>query len=117
MFKVKNYNDRYSGVISLAGATTVSDNSVYAEVGYKLVGTRAIARLARRMGVRTPLSTNPAMVLGGLKVGVTPLEMAKAYETLAHDGERVTRLARRLRRRARLRSPRSRARASTTRTT
>jgi penicillin-binding protein 1A len=90
VFKVKNYNDRYSGVISLAGATTVSDNSVYAEVGYKLVGMRAIARLARRMGVRTPLSTNPAMVLGGLKVGVTPLEMAKAYETLAHDGERVT---------------------------
>ena len=90
VFKVKNYNDRYSGVITLANATTVSDNSVYAEVGYKLVGMRAIARLARRMGVRTPLSMNPAMVLGGLKVGVTPLEMAKAYETLAHDGERVT---------------------------
>ena len=30
------------------------------------------------------------MVLGGLKVGVTPLEMAKAYETLAHGGERVS---------------------------
>jgi penicillin-binding protein 1A len=90
VFKVENYNDRYAGAISLAGATTVSDNSVYAEVGYKLVGMRSIARLARRMGVRTPLSTNPAMVLGGLKVGVTPLEMAKAYVTLAHGGERVT---------------------------
>jgi penicillin-binding protein 1A len=30
------------------------------------------------------------MVLGGLKVGVTPLEMAKSYETLAHQGERVS---------------------------
>ena len=38
-FKVKNYNDRYAGVTTLAGATTTSDNSVYAEVGYKLVGT------------------------------------------------------------------------------
>jgi penicillin-binding protein 1A len=89
-FRVKNYNDRYAGATSLAGATTTSDNSVYAEVGYKLVGTSAIARVARKMGVRTQLSRNPAMVLGGLKVGVTPLEMAKAYETLADGGERVT---------------------------
>ena len=89
-FKVKNYNDSYAGVTTLAGATATSDNSVYAEVGYKLVGTGPIARVARRMGVRTPISKNPAMVLGGLKVGVTPLEMAKAYETLAHQGERVT---------------------------
>jgi penicillin-binding protein 1A len=89
-FKVKNYNDSYAGVTTLAGATATSDNSVYAEVGYKLVGTRAIARVARRMGVRTPISRNPSMVLGGLKVGVTPLEMAKAYETLAHHGESVS---------------------------
>jgi penicillin-binding protein 1A len=89
-FKVNNYEDHYAGVTTLAGATTTSDNSVYAEVGYKLVGTRAVARVARRMGVRTPVSTNPAMVLGGLKVGVTPLEMAKSYETLAHGGENVS---------------------------
>jgi penicillin-binding protein 1A len=89
-FKVKNYNDAYAGVTTLAGATTTSDNSVYAEVGYKLVGTSAVARVARRMGVRTPISRNPSMVLGGLKAGVTPVEMAKAYETLAHDGESVS---------------------------
>jgi penicillin-binding protein 1A len=89
-FKVENYEDRYSGVTTLAGATTASDNSVYAEVGYKLVGTRAVARVARRMGIRTPLSTNPAMVLGGLKQGVTPLEMAKSYETLAEGGSVVS---------------------------
>ena len=70
--------------------TAISDNSVYAEVGYKLVGTRAVARTARRMGIRTPISTNPAMVLGGLKVGVTPLEMADSYLTLAHGGSRVS---------------------------
>ena len=89
-FHVKNYNDSYAGVTTLAGATTTSDNSVYAEVGYKLVGTGPVARVARAMGVRTPISRNPSMVLGGLKVGVTPLEMAKAYETLAHGGERVS---------------------------
>jgi penicillin-binding protein 1A len=89
-FKVENYEDRYAGVTTLAGATTSSDNSVYAEVGYKLVGTRAIARVASDMGVRTPVSRNPAMVLGGLKTGVTPLEMAKSYETLAEGGEVVS---------------------------
>jgi penicillin-binding protein 1A len=89
-FKVKNYNDSYAGVTTLAGATTTSDNSVYAEVGYQLVGTSSVARVARRMGVRTPISRNPSMVLGGLKVGVTPVEMAKAYETLAHGGETVS---------------------------
>ena len=89
-FKVKNYEDRYSGVTSLASATAVSDNSVYAEVGYKLVGTRAVARVAKRMGIRTHLSRNPAMVLGGLKQGVTPLEVAKSYETLAQKGNLVS---------------------------
>ena len=40
------------------------------------------------MGIRTELSTNPAMLLGGLTEGVTPLEMAYAYSTLANNGER-----------------------------
>ena len=42
------------------------------------------------MGVRTKLSTNPAMMLGGLKQGVTPLEMAYAYSTIANKGVRVS---------------------------
>ena len=42
------------------------------------------------MGIRTHVSRNPAMVLGGLKQGVTPLEMAKSYETLAQKGNVVT---------------------------
>jgi penicillin-binding protein 1A len=87
-FVVKNYSNEYFGSNSLASATTVSDNSVYAEVGIK-VGTRKIARVARLMGVRTPISKNYAMILGGLHVGVTPLDMAHAYETLATGGKRV----------------------------
>jgi penicillin-binding protein 1A len=88
-FVVHNYNDAYAGVTTLANATATSDNSVYAEVGVKIVGTDKIARIAHVMGVRTPLSRNPAMTLGGLKEGVTPLEMAYAYSTLANNGERV----------------------------
>jgi penicillin-binding protein 1A len=87
-FVVNNYEDSYAGFTSLAGATVTSDNSVYAELGIDL-GTRRVARLARRMGIRTRVSTNPAMTLGGLEVGVTPLELAFAYSTLANDGKRV----------------------------
>jgi penicillin-binding protein 1A len=87
-FVVRNYGDEYSGSNTLAGATTVSDNSVYAEVGVK-VGTHKIARVARRLGIRTPISTNYAMILGGLRDGVTPLDMAHAYETFATGGKRI----------------------------
>jgi penicillin-binding protein 1A len=54
------------------------------------VKPRRVAALAERMGIRTELSTNPAMLLGGLSEGVTPLEMAYAYSTLANDGKRVS---------------------------
>jgi penicillin-binding protein 1A len=87
-FTVENYNNAYAGATSLAAATTTSDNSVFAEVGIK-VGVKRIARLARRMGIRTPVSHNLAITLGGLKQGVTPLDMAHAYETFARDGRLV----------------------------
>jgi len=88
-FVVHNDEGAYSGVNTLTGATAYSDNSIYAEVGLK-VTTRRIAALAHRMGITTPLSTNPAMTIGGLTIGVTPLDMAHSYETIAHGGERVS---------------------------
>ena len=87
-FTVNNYEDAYSGVMTLANATTFSDNAVYAQVGMK-VKPKKIAGLARRMGIRTPVSSNYAMALGGLRQGVTPLDMAHAYETFATGGKLV----------------------------
>ncbi|HEX5762481.1 MAG TPA: transglycosylase domain-containing protein [Solirubrobacterales bacterium] len=91
-FEVKNYGDSYLGSASLSTATTYSDNSVYAQVGLESIagGPRAIARTAHRLGTQTNLSTNPAMVLGGLKEGVTPLEWTYAFSTIANDGDRVS---------------------------
>ena len=88
-FQVSNYEDAYSGVTTLARATTFSDNSVYAQVGLR-VGLGKIARTAQSMGIRTPVSRNCAMTLGGLKEGVTPLDMAHAYQTIATGGKLVT---------------------------
>ena len=88
IFTVNNYEGAYSGITTLARATTFSDNSVFAQVGIK-IGTRKIARLAERMGIRSNVSTNWAMTLGGLKEGVSPLDMAHAYETFASGGDLV----------------------------
>jgi penicillin-binding protein 1A len=88
-FVVHNDEGAYTGENTLTGALAYSDNSIFAEVGLK-VGTKRIAELAHRMGITTPLSTNPAMTIGGLTIGVTPLDMAHSYETIAHGGERVS---------------------------
>ncbi|MBA3748994.1 MAG: transglycosylase domain-containing protein, partial [Solirubrobacterales bacterium] len=88
-FTVNNYEGNYSGVSTLARATTLSDNSVFAQVGIK-AGTKRIARTAERMGIRTPVSTNYANTLGGLRRGVTPLDLAHAYETFATGGVLVS---------------------------
>ncbi len=88
-FVVNNYEDQYAGVATLRTATATSDNSVFAELGLK-VGTGRIARLAQRMGISTPVSTNPAMTLGGLQEGLTPLELAYAYTTIANKGLKVS---------------------------
>jgi penicillin-binding protein 1A len=88
-FDAANYEDAYYGPSSLWSATAHSDNSVFAELGMK-VKPRRVAAIAENMGIRTKVSTNPAMLLGGLKEGVTPLEMAYAYSTIANDGVRVS---------------------------
>ena len=88
-FVVHNDNNAYSGTQSLTGATTYSDNSVFAAVGIQ-AGVPKIAALAQRMGIRTPVSHNYAITIGGLHEGVTALDMAHAYETLAEGGQLTT---------------------------
>ncbi|HSS05207.1 MAG TPA: transglycosylase domain-containing protein [Solirubrobacterales bacterium] len=96
-FVVHNDEDSYLGSCSIICATTYSDNSIYAQLALEgLEGktiedrTRSIAATIHKMGYRDPISTNPAMVLGGLKEGVTPLGWAYAYMTIANDGDRVS---------------------------
>ena len=88
LFEVHNYEDQYLGSASVATATQYSDNSVYAEMGLQ-VGTEDIAKTAEAMGIQTKLSTNPAMILGGLETGVSPLEMTYAFSTLGRSGARI----------------------------
>ena len=78
--------------MNLVTATLKSDNTVYAQLAADL-GEETITQTAYEMGVKTHLLGNPAQALGGLDVGVTPLEMADVYATLADGGYRNTPIA------------------------
>jgi penicillin-binding protein 1A len=78
--------------INLVQATLTSDNTVYAQLAADL-GESTITEMAYKMGVKTHLSSYPGEALGGLTLGVTPLEMADVYATLADGGWRNTPIA------------------------
>jgi len=73
------------GPMRLREATEKSVNSVYAQLILD-VGAEKVADTAATLGIETTITAVPAIALGGLKEGVTPLEMASAYGTLANGG-------------------------------
>jgi len=89
VWRVGTYSGGYAGKITLANATVESDNTVYADLSM-MVGADNIATMAADMGITSPIGDNPSIALGGLTTGVSPLEMANAYATLADGGERLS---------------------------
>jgi penicillin-binding protein 1A len=86
IWTVTNYDDTYAGRVSLARATVSSDNTVYAQLT-DVVGPKAIVETAHELGIRSPLNAYFSIGLGSL--AVNPLEMARAYATIANGGRRV----------------------------
>ncbi|MGZ8667704.1 MAG: transglycosylase domain-containing protein [Solirubrobacterales bacterium] len=82
---VHTADEGYMGTVNLQQATVASDNTVFAQLDLD-VGPQNVARTARSMGVTTELDGIPAEGLGGLRIGVSPLEMAVAFATLASGG-------------------------------
>jgi penicillin-binding protein 1A len=87
-WSVHTAEETYQGEINVTRATIVSDNTVYAQLAADL-GWAKLDATAHAMGINSPLDGNPAEVIGGLRIGVTPLEMADAYATLANGGSHV----------------------------
>jgi penicillin-binding protein 1A len=86
-WEVKTFGNSYIGNVSLTRATLSSDNTVYAQLILDL-GPKSVCETAKLLGIQTKLDCYPAEGLGGLTRGVTPLEMAGAYATLASGGVR-----------------------------
>ncbi|MCX6388589.1 MAG: transglycosylase domain-containing protein [Solirubrobacterales bacterium] len=87
-YSVATYGHNYSGSMNLLQATLQSDNTVYAQLDAD-VGPEEVRQTAYDMGIKTKLDAYPAEGLGGLTIGVSPLEMANAYSTLSDGGVRV----------------------------
>ena len=87
----KEYNpidyDPYRGSITLRQAVETSQNIPFVKIMENLTPQVSIKYL-KRMGI-TSLNDNDvnlSLALGGLDIGISPLEFAGAYSTIANDG-------------------------------
>ncbi len=82
----RNSEAEFMGQITLETALAHSVNTVAARLADE-VGRDNVAAVAHRMGIVSPINTDPAMALGTSLV--TPFEMAQAYDTFANGGYRI----------------------------
>ncbi len=73
------------GTMSLESATWDSVNVIFAQLDLD-VGPENVTQTAHEMGIEADLESVPAEAIGGLREGVTPLEQADGYATLASGG-------------------------------
>ncbi|MFO7708511.1 MAG: PBP1A family penicillin-binding protein [Desulfobacterales bacterium] len=79
----RNFSGEYEGPMVLKRGLAHSVNSIAAQL-VERAGPAAVADVARRCGIRSPLSAVPSLALG--TSGVSPLEMASAFATFAAAG-------------------------------
>lgn len=94
-WKPKNYDETYTGAVTLRSAFAQSLNTVAAEVADE-VGINRVADLACRFGVQSLPCTDearrktpipPSIALGSMEV--TLLEMTQAFSTFMREGQRL----------------------------
>lgn len=86
-YKPKDYNNP-KGYINIRSCIRTSQNIPMVKVMMELTPKKSIEYL-KKMGITTLDDTkdaNPALSIGGLNKGISPLEMAGAYASIANDG-------------------------------
>nr|MDA3936542.1 PBP1A family penicillin-binding protein [Actinomycetota bacterium] len=78
-----------SGPMRLRQATEKSVNSIFAQL-ILAVSPSDVVTTIESMGIHEGIMAVPAIALGGLNEGVSPLEMASAYGTFANAGVHAT---------------------------
>ncbi|WP_235927742.1 transglycosylase domain-containing protein, partial [Sandarakinorhabdus rubra] len=79
----RNDNRQFIGPVTVREAFARSINTVAVQLAEQ-VGFDTVAEMARRFGITTPISRQPAMALGASEV--TLFEMTNAYATVANGG-------------------------------
>ena len=85
-WEVTNYARGREDIIDLVEATTVSSNTVFADLMIE-VGPANAVDVARRLGVSSELPAVNSLVLGSGEVSV--LDMASAYSTFVREGRSI----------------------------
>jgi len=80
-------DDRFDGPMTLRTALAQSRNVVAVKIAQDL-GIDRVIEYAKRMGVTAPLEPNLSLALGSS--GVSPLDQATGYATLANQGVHIT---------------------------
>ncbi|HVL78341.1 MAG TPA: PBP1A family penicillin-binding protein [Sphingomicrobium sp.] len=79
----RNANRTHSGPVTVREAFARSINTISAKIGAQF-GFSAIADMARRFGISTPISTYPSMVLGTSDVRL--IDMTRAFASVQNRG-------------------------------
>lgn len=82
----RNSGGSYAGPIDVRTAFAYSKNTVAAQLGNE-VGFSAVASMARRFGISTPINTLPSMVLGSSEVRV--IDMTRAFAAVSARGTSI----------------------------
>lgn len=79
----KNYDSSFNGSMTVRHSLEVSRNIPAVKIG-SAVGLNKVIETCRILGINSPMEPVPSLPLGA--IGVTPLEMASAYATIANYG-------------------------------
>jgi len=82
----RNSGGTYAGKIDVRTAFAYSKNTVAAQLGNE-VGFGAVASMARRFGITTPVNTLPSMVLGTSDVRL--IDMTRAFAAVLAKGNAI----------------------------
>ena len=88
----KNYQEKYYGMINMRKAVSNSSNTIPFNILLREGITMATTPLEKMQftGLSYLDSSNYSVAVGGFTKGVTTLDMAKAYSTIANSGEYIT---------------------------
>ncbi len=96
-YKPKNYYLGYKGLSTVRDAIEVSQNIIPLKIMTELTPQKSLEYM-EKMGITSTVSAKESkgandetlsIALGGLTKGISPLEMAGAYATIANDGEYI----------------------------
>lgn len=82
----KNYKDKYLGEVSVKDAFSKSINTVAVKISEN-IGREKVIKMAKLMGINSPILNSPSLALGTSEVNL--LELTAAYDVLANSGNGI----------------------------